>query len=98
MFDFLSRSARNGLQISFWPEQVDRRQRFIEELQQRGIEVINGPAWSRNLRKWLADNGHYLDYVLLGKTDLSNAFIEEIRGLTRAKFVHGQEPFTAHPG
>ena len=76
-----------GFSVKFIGDNFFPHEPYQSILQQRGVEVLTGSWYAQNWESWLADNGQYLDYVLLSRPHISQRYIAPIRRHTKAKLL-----------
>jgi len=79
---------RCGLQVKFIGDNFHRHEPYSTQLEDLGVEVLCGPAYSIGWREWLRRHGGELDYVYLQRPDVAIKYIHEVRRLTRAKRLY----------
>ncbi|MEO6138041.1 MAG: glycosyltransferase [Luteimonas sp.] len=79
---------RQGMSVKFWPQNLHYDPVYAPLLQQQGIEVFHGHQYAGHFEEWIADNGKYLDYVVLSRPHISVEFIDAVRRHTAAKVIY----------
>ena len=82
---YLRLLVADGLRVIFLPDDGRATQPYTSTLQQLGIEVLYGDV---HLRRWLAKNGRYLDWVLLARPNIAPHYIDLVRQKTRARLLY----------
>lgn len=85
---FINAFARAGMAVKFWPDNLWHDRDYTPPLQQAGVEVIYGDRHVGGLRRWLSENGRYLDYVLLSRPHISQPIVDMVRALTGATILY----------
>jgi len=85
---FIKAFVDHGMSVKFWPDNLHFDPDYTILLQREGVEVIYGDRYAGRLREWLAENGKFLDYVLLSRPHISHPVIDMVRRLTRAKILY----------
>lgn len=70
-----------GHKVTFWPNDLCRREPYTSQLQQMGVEVIYG---RNTLGKYLTKNGKYIDLVWICRRDIAWQCHKTVRKLTNA--------------
>lgn len=89
-YQYLKILAKSDMQVhfigdNFWhyPDTP-----YLEALTQMGIEVLYGNWYANNWQNWLAENGKYLEYVVLSRPHISEKYIDLVREYTDAKIIY----------
>lgn len=77
-----------GYAVSFIGDNFFKHEPYTSELQQQGIEVLYGPFYANNWKKWIHENGKYFDIVLLNRPHISVKYIEYLKRNTHAKIIY----------
>ncbi len=88
MFQWMKLLVEEGLVVKFWPANLWYDPVYTPRLQQMGIEVLCGPEYARGFKAWIAENGRFLNYVLLSRPHVSIEFIEPLRKHTSARLLY----------
>jgi len=65
-----------GNRVTFWPENLNKKEPYVSELQQKGIEVIYGP---NNFESFIKERGWEFHICFTGRPHISKKFIEIIK-------------------
>ena len=76
-----------GLTVKFWPHNMFYVPGYTEALQDMGIEVFHGSG-HEPFDAWMRVNGPDLDYVILSRPDVANAFLTAVRQHTQARVIY----------
>ena len=87
-FMYLELLAGMGLEVKFLPADFQRIEPYSTELNQLGIETLDGDWYRNNWEAWLKDNGRGIDYVFFHKPDPAAAFLPAVRKFTRAAIIY----------
>ncbi|GGH64054.1 hypothetical protein GCM10008014_42050 [Paenibacillus silvae] len=77
-----------GFHVIFIGDNFFRHEPYTSNLQSMGIEVLYGDYYSKNIDKWIKDNGAYIDYVYLNRPHISIKYMEIFRRSTSAKIIY----------
>jgi GT2 family glycosyltransferase len=88
MWHLMQLYLRAGMNVKFWPQNLWRDADYTPLLEQNGVEVFYGGEYATSFEKWIAENGRYLDYVLLSRPHVSVEFIDAIRQHSKAKVIY----------
>ncbi len=88
VFQYLKMFVNKGYHVKFIGDNFYRHEPYTTVLQQMGIEVLYGPYYAENWKKWIRDNGNVIQYVFLNRPHVSVKYIDFIRENTGAKIVY----------
>jgi len=77
-FRILGILSSMGNKITFWPDNLHYTKPYVQELQQKGIEVIFG---SNNFDKFLDERKHVYDIVIMARPYISIKYIDSIKSM-----------------
>jgi GT2 family glycosyltransferase len=78
MLSFLRAFLQAGMLVKFWPANLHRTPGYTEALQELGIEVIYGGETDM-FHHWIRENGAEIDWVLLSRPHVADAFLPDLR-------------------
>lgn len=87
-FQYLSLMAEMGYQITFLGDNFVDFQPYTSELQQMGIEVLYGPGFHRNWKRWLSAHGKDFDYVYLSRPGITKKYLPYVQRYSSAKLMY----------
>jgi GT2 family glycosyltransferase len=87
MVAFLRCFLAAGFVVKFWPRNRLHMPNYTEALQDMGIEVFVGSG-EPGAEAWLREHGAELDYVLLSRPDVAEAWLPGLRQKTRARVIY----------
>ena len=87
MAAFIRALQRAGMIVKFWPKDQAYKPHYTEALQQAGVEVLYGPGPDLFLN-WIRENGAALDFVLLTRPTVADAFLPALKKNTDAKLIY----------
>jgi O-antigen biosynthesis protein len=79
MWQFIRLFQKHGMVVKFWPDNLRFDPAYTPLLQRHGVEVIHGPEHAGRFREWIAENGRWIDYVLLSRPYISVPYLEHLR-------------------
>jgi len=68
-----------GLQVTFLPFNFNNKEPYTTILQQKGIEVLYGDWYKKNIKNWLKTNLKYFKYVYLERPKIALTYYNLIR-------------------
>ena len=77
-----------GFSVKFLGDNFHPHQPYQQIMEEMGIEVLTGPWMAEHWEEWLAENGKYLDYVMLSRAHTSQRYLEPLRRSTKAKILY----------
>jgi GT2 family glycosyltransferase/2-polyprenyl-3-methyl-5-hydroxy-6-metoxy-1,4-benzoquinol methylase len=91
-FQYLEAFTELGLNVKFLGDDFYKYEPYTSILQQKGIEVLYGNHYAKNIEEWLHNNAKYFDYVLLNRPHISSKYIDLLRKETKATiFYYGHD-------
>lgn len=87
-FEYLQLMAGMGYNIKFLGDNFVDHQPYTAALQQMGIEVLYGPWYQRNWKKWIAYHSPHFDYVYLSRPHIASKYLNYIKSHTNAKLLY----------
>ena len=78
-FMYLNLFKKIGLQVTFLPNNFEKKEPYTTILQQKGIEVLYGKWYKKNIKNWLKTNLKYFKYVYLQRPTTAKKYIDFIR-------------------
>jgi glycosyltransferase involved in cell wall biosynthesis len=85
---YLRLLAGLGLNVKFLAADFQRVEPYSTELNQLGIETLDGDWYGENWENWLRENGKGIDYVFIHKPDPADAFLSAVRTYTQAAIIY----------
>lgn len=76
-----------GLAVKLWPHNMCYVLGYTETLQDMGVEVFHGPA-HESFDSWMHENGAELDYAMLSRPDVAEAFLPSVRQHSPARVIY----------
>ena len=87
-FMYLKMLVGMGLKVVFMPADFKRAEPYSNELNQLGIETIDGDWYRENWEDWLSENGHEIDYAFFHKPDPATKFLPAVKRCTNAAIIY----------
>jgi hypothetical protein len=87
-FMYLALLVKMGLTVKFLPADFKRVDPYSTELNQLGVETLDGEWYRENWKSWLRDNGQGIDYVFFHKPDPAMKFLEAVKKYTNAAIIY----------
>ncbi|MBS0560121.1 MAG: glycosyltransferase [Proteobacteria bacterium] len=87
MISFMRALKQAGMIVKFLPANLHPTPRYTEALQDEGVEVLWG-ADGDFFRRWLAENGADIDWVLLSRPHIAEIFLPDLRARFRGRIVY----------
>jgi glycosyltransferase involved in cell wall biosynthesis len=85
---YLEMLAGMGLEVKFLSADFQRAEPYSTELNELGIETLDGEWFRDHWQSWLADNGQAIDYVFIHKPDPAEKFLAAIKRHTDAAIIY----------
>lgn len=77
----------DGFVVKFWPENRFYKPRYVEDLQDLGIEVLHGPD-DTTFAGWMQAFGSDLDMILLSRPEVAEACLAIARAHSAARILY----------
>jgi len=77
-----------GISIKFLPADFKRVDPYSRELNDLGIETLDGKGFADNWQSWFEENGHKIDFVFCNKPEPTKKFLTAIKKFTRAAIIY----------
>ena len=87
-FMYLEMLAGMDLEVKFLAEDFLRVEPYSSELNQLGIETLDGEWFRDNWESWLKENGQGIDYVFFHKPEPAATFLPAIQRYTNAAIIY----------
>jgi glycosyltransferase involved in cell wall biosynthesis len=87
-FMYLEMLIEMGLEVKFLPEDFHRIEPYSTELNELGIETLDGEWYRQNWENWLRENGQGIDYVFIHKPDPASTFLPAVLRYTNAAVIY----------
>jgi len=87
-FMYLELLVKMGLEVKFLPADFRRVDPYSTELNQLGIETLDGEWYRQNWESWLKENGQGIDYVFFHRPDPASTFLPAVKSYTNAAIIY----------
>jgi len=87
-YQYLKLMTEMGYRIKYIGDNYVGYQPYTSELQSWGIEVLYGRWYYHHWKKWLRENGKYIDYVYLSRPGIAPKYLPIVRKYTTAKVIY----------
>jgi GT2 family glycosyltransferase/ubiquinone/menaquinone biosynthesis C-methylase UbiE len=87
-YSYLKLFAEMGFKVIFLGDNFYRHEPYTSELQEKGIEVLYGNWYSRNIKEWIKKNNKFIDYVYLNRPHISIKYVDFLKINTNAKIIY----------
>jgi O-antigen biosynthesis protein len=87
-FQYLQLMVEMGYNIKFLGDNFVNHEPYTSVLQQMGIEVLYGPWYQRNWKKWIVCNGKNIDYIYLSRPHITRKYLNFIKKHTSSKLIY----------
>lgn len=88
VFQYLKLFVEQGFNVKFVGDNFYKHEPYTTVLQQMGIEVLYGPYFANNWKKWVKENGKYIKFTFLNRPHISVKYIDYIRNNTSSKIIY----------
>lgn len=80
--------VEKGYHVTFWPENLHHDIEYTKIMQQFGVEVLYGGEYWGKFAAWIAENGRYIDAVILNRPHVSVNFLDSVRQHSTARVIY----------
>jgi GT2 family glycosyltransferase len=87
-FSYLCLLSKMGFNIKFIGDNFFQHEPYTTLLQQKGIEVLYGNYYARNIHLWLKENGKYFSYVILHRMHIAPKYLDSVKKYTSARLFY----------
>lgn len=77
-----------GLKVIYYDESCYKKDYYIDQLQQLGIEVIYGHRPWQNACDWIKQNGKYVDYIYLNQPYTAFKYVDLLKRESNGKIFY----------
>ncbi|MFJ8457681.1 glycosyltransferase [Lysinibacillus xylanilyticus] len=77
-----------GYKVIFIGDNFYKHEPYTSSLQEKGIEVLYGDEYAKNIEQWFKDNNEHINYVYLNRPHISIKYIDKIKKYTSAKVIY----------
>lgn len=88
VFQYLRLFVSQGYNVKFIGDNFYRHEPYTTVLQQMGVEVLYGPYYANNWKRWIEGNAAYIDFVFLNRPHISEKYIDFIKEKTSAHVIY----------
>lgn len=87
-WQYLKMFVKQGYNVKFMGDNFYQDNEYTPLLEQMGIEVLYGPWYERNYKKWIIENQHNIDFVYLNRPHITEKYIDFIKQETNIKIIY----------
>ncbi len=87
-FMYLEMLAGMGLEVKFLPGDFRRVEPYSSELNELGIETLDGEWYRENWKSWISENADDIEYVFFHKPGPASEFLPTIKRCTKAAIIY----------
>ena len=88
MQQYLKLFVEIGFNVKFLGDNFYKHEPYTSYLESLGIEVLYGPWYQQNFKKWFKSCGKYFDYVYLHRPHIAVKYIDIVRELSAATILY----------
>ncbi|MBN1768118.1 MAG: glycosyltransferase [Prolixibacteraceae bacterium] len=74
--------------VTFIGDNFFKHEPYTTDLQQKGVEVLYGNYYFRNILQWIKENGRYFTHVFLHRMHIAPKYLDTIKKHTNAKLIY----------
>jgi GT2 family glycosyltransferase len=87
IWSYINFFLKQGFSIKFIGDNFHPHQPYLQEMQQKGVEVLWGQWYGLLWERWLEKIGMEIDYVLLSRAHVVRRYLPALRRCTNAKLL-----------
>jgi hypothetical protein len=87
-FMYLEMLVGMGLEVKFLPGDFRRVEPYSSELNELGIETLDGDWYRENWKSWISENADDIEYVFFHKPGPASEFLPTIKRCTKAAIIY----------
>lgn len=88
VFDYIKVLLKMNIKVIFISNNFLEKEPYITMLQQEGVEVLYGAYYRTFWKKWIIDNGKYIDSFWIYRPDGAIKYIKFIKDNTNSKIIY----------
>jgi len=88
IMQYLQFFVEEGFSVKFIGDNFYKHEPYTSHLEEMGIEVLYGPWYADNWRKWCMENADYINYIFLNRPHISDKYIDFFNNKLKAKVVY----------
>lgn len=88
VYQYLELLVSLDLNVKFLGDNFYQEEPYVTILQQMGIEVLYGPWYKENWKKWILENNEHFDYIFLNRPHTSLNYLSFLNQNTKAKILY----------
>lgn len=87
IWSYINFFVKKGFNVKFLGDSFLTIEPYYTELQQMGVEILCNGFRNQQWKKWLEENGKYIDYVFLSRAHIAVKYISFLKKKTKAKLL-----------
>lgn len=88
VYQYLKLLVEMGYNVKLIPDNFHHDTTYSTVYEQMGIEVLYGPYYANNWKRWLKENSRHIQYMLLCRPHISIKYIDFVRANMDAKIIY----------
>lgn len=88
VYQYLKLFVSRGYNVKFIGDNYFRHEPYCTALQQMGIEVLYGPNYAKEWKKWIRTNAECFDFVFINRPHITEKYVDFIRINTSARILY----------
>lgn len=88
VYQYLKLLVEMGYNVKLIPDNFHHDKTYSTVYEQMGIEVLYGPYYANNWKRWLKENSQHIQYLLLCRPHISIKYIDFVRANMDAKIIY----------
>ena len=88
IWQYIKLFIEKGYTVKFIGDNFYQHEPYTSILQQMGVEVLYGPWYANNYKKWIIENKEYIDFALLCRPHITEKYIDLLKEETDIKCIY----------
>ena len=88
VYQYLKLFLSRGFNVKFIGDNFFRHEPYCTALQQMGIEVLYGPYYAKEWKKWIKTNAECFDFVFINRPHITEKYVDYIKFNTSARILY----------
>ena len=88
VYQYLKLFLSRGFNVKFIGDNYFRHEPYCTALQQMGIEVLYGPYYAKEWKKWIKTNAECFDFVFINRPHITQKYVDFIKFNTSARILY----------
>ncbi|MBN2164910.1 MAG: glycosyltransferase, partial [Marinilabiliaceae bacterium] len=87
-YSYILLLLKMGCKVTFIGDNFFKHEPYTTVLQQKGVEVLYGNYYCKNILQWIKENGAYFTHIFLHRMHITPKYLETVKKHTNAKLIY----------